>query len=207
MKNFLQEGETLDVVAPSGGLTADQVYFVGAIVGVVASTVLEGETTALDRCGVFSLPKTTSQAWAFGDPLYWNPGTSKFTNAWADGVIPAGTAVPNTDGTMAASADTVGAVLLGSPLRTVAGQHTTATAADTVDTGLAKVLTVVATLESDPGDDPMLVSAQVGDQAGAPASGSVILKTWKNTAGTDPTPAAASTFSKKVNWIAVGYGG
>jgi len=41
----------------------------------------------------------------------------------------------------------------------------------------------------------------VGDQAGAPAAGSILLKTWKTLGG---TPAAATTFSKKVNWIAVG---
>jgi hypothetical protein len=48
------------------------------------------------------------------------------------------------------------------------------------------------------------VSASIGDQAGSPASGSFLLKTWKNTGGTDPTPAVATTFSKKVNWIAIG---
>jgi hypothetical protein len=84
------------------------------------------------------------------------------------------------------------------------GQATTVTAADTIVTGLATVVAVVASLEADPGDDPMLVSAQIGNQSGAPAAGSIILKTWKNTGGTDPTPAAATTFSKKVNWIAVG---
>lgn len=84
------------------------------------------------------------------------------------------------------------------------GQLTTVTAADTVATGLATVVAVVATLDADPGDDPMLVSATIGDQAGTPAAGSVIIKTWKNTGGTDPTPVAASTFSKKVNWIAIG---
>jgi hypothetical protein len=83
------------------------------------------------------------------------------------------------------------------------GQHTTVTATDTVVTGLATVVSIVASLDSDPGDDPFLVSATIGDQAGAPAAGSVIIKTWK-TDGTDPTPTAAATFSKKVNWIAIG---
>jgi hypothetical protein len=90
-------------------------------------------------------------------------------------------------------------------LRTARGQHTTVTASDTVVTGLTKVVSVVASLDSDPTDNPMLVSASIGDQAGAPASGSVLIKTWQNTGGTDPTPAAASTFAKKVNWIAIGY--
>lgn len=83
------------------------------------------------------------------------------------------------------------------------GQHTTVAAADTVVTGLASVIAVVATLDSDPGDDPEQVSATIGDQAGTPAAGSVIIKTWKNS-GTDPTPLAATTFSKKVNWVAFG---
>jgi hypothetical protein len=65
-------------------------------------------------------------------------------------------------------------------------------------------VSVVACLDDSPGDDPMLVSATIGDQAGTPAAGSVIIKTWKNTGGTDPTPLAATTFTKKVNWIAIG---
>lgn len=82
-------------------------------------------------------------------------------------------------------------------------QHTTATAADTVATGLATVTSCTATLEADPGDDPFLVSCQIGDQAGAPAAGSIVVKTWKHD-GTDPTPTAAATFSKKVNVIVTG---
>lgn len=84
------------------------------------------------------------------------------------------------------------------------GQHTTVTASDTVVTGLATVVAVVASLESDPVDDPFMCSAAIGDQAGSPAAGSILIKTWKNTGGTDPTPAAATTFAKKVNWIAIG---
>lgn len=83
------------------------------------------------------------------------------------------------------------------------GVHTTVAAADTVVTGLSTVVAVVACLSSDPTDDPEMVSATIGDQAGTPAAGSVIIKTWKNGA-TDPTPAAATTFSKLVNWIAIG---
>lgn len=89
-------------------------------------------------------------------------------------------------------------------VRIVGGQLTTASAADTVATGLATVVAVIACLDSDPGDDPEWVSATIGDQAGSPAAGSVIIKTWKNTSGTDPTPVAAGTFGKKVNWIAIG---
>jgi hypothetical protein len=92
----------------------------------------------------------------------------------------------------------------GQALKFARGQITTVTAADTVVTGLATVAAVIVSLEDDPTDNPFMASAQIGNQSGAPAAGSIVIKTWQNTAGTDPTPAAATTFGKKVNWIAVG---
>lgn len=84
------------------------------------------------------------------------------------------------------------------------GQATTASAADTIVTGLKNVTAVVASLETDPADANITVSAQIGDQAGAPAAGSIYIKTWKSADGADVTPVAATSFSKKVNWIAFG---
>lgn len=83
------------------------------------------------------------------------------------------------------------------------GQHTTVDENDTVVTGLATVVAVVAQLDSDPVDGAMHVTSSIGDQAGAPAAGSIYIKTWKSTDG-DATLVAASTFSKLVNWIAIG---
>ena len=84
------------------------------------------------------------------------------------------------------------------------GQAVTVAAVDTIVTGLATVAAVIVSLDSDPSDDPEWVSASIGDQAGTPAAGSFLLKSWKNTAGNDPTPVAATTFTKKVNWVAWG---
>lgn len=81
------------------------------------------------------------------------------------------------------------------------GQFTTVSASDTVVTGLATVVAVVANLDSAPTTDPQIATASIGDQAGAPAAGSILIQTWKTFGG---TPAAATTFSKKVNWIAFG---
>jgi len=92
----------------------------------------------------------------------------------------------------------------GAGFKIACGQATTVTATDTIATGLASLRMVVACLDDNPGDNPEWVSATIGDQNGSPAAGSFILKTWQNTSGSDPTPAAASTFSKKVNWIAIG---
>jgi len=51
----------------------------------------------------------------------------------------------------------------GTPFRFARGQFTTVTAADTAATGLSTVVSVVASLESDPADNPFMVSAQIGD--------------------------------------------
>jgi len=88
--------------------------------------------------------------------------------------------------------------------RVVFGTHTTVAAADTVVTGLAVVLMVIAGWETLIADANYNVQAQKGDQAGTPAAGSIVIRTFK-TDGTDPTPVAADAFSKLVNWIAIGY--
>lgn len=99
------------------------------------------------------------------------------------------------------------APLVFSGFKVARGQLTTASASDTVVTGLATVVAVVATLEDNPIDTCSVATAQVGDQAGAPAAGSIIIKTWKPTTGGasgNPTLVAATAFTKKVNWVAIG---
>lgn len=81
------------------------------------------------------------------------------------------------------------------------------TGTGTVVTGLATVVAIVATPQSDlDGDTLAGVSATIGDQAGAPAAGSVVLKCWKVTTGGaagNPTLIAADA-AKNVNWVAIG---
>jgi predicted RecA/RadA family phage recombinase len=201
MKNFVQQGRFIDVVAPSGGLTSGAFYRAVGLVGVVQATALEGETTTIDTQCVATLPKATGAAWVQGDPLYWDAAQSKFTKTAAGNVAMGFAAAA------ALSGDATGQVAIGygNGLKTVCGQQTTVTAADTVATGLTKVLAAMATYETDPADANTFVSAQIGDQAGSPVAGSIIIKTWKSGDGADVTPVAASAFSKKVNWIAVGY--
>jgi hypothetical protein len=152
-----------------------------------------------------------NEAWAVGDLVGWDANGNPAVGAAASGCWTkvAANWDPGYQGGVveiaAAAGDEQGVFDLSGQLRTARGQHTTVAASDTVVTGLTKVVAVVASLDSDPGDDPMLVSGSIGDQAGTPASGSILIKTWKNTGGTDPTPVAATTFAKKVNWIAVGY--
>jgi hypothetical protein len=78
------------------------------------------------------------------------------------------------------------------------------TGSGTVVTGLATVVAVIATPQSDPdGTALAMVSATIGDQAGAPAAGSVILKAWKITAA-DNAALIAATAAQNINWVAIG---
>lgn len=106
----------------------------------------------------------------------------------------AGTAESNFDEALAHS---------GVKVRT--GSTTLTSASMTVATGLATVTAVIASLESSPVLTCDRATAQLGDQAGTPAAGSILLKGWMPTATGDATPIAATGFAgKKVNWIAIG---
>lgn len=84
------------------------------------------------------------------------------------------------------------------------GVATIGTASDTVVTGLATVVGVVVSLVGDPSLTHMWSTATVGNQSGAPAAGSIIIKSWKPTATGDVTPIAADTVFANVAWIAIG---
>ncbi len=80
----------------------------------------------------------------------------------------------------------------------------TITGSGTVVTGLTTVVSVTATMQNDASlTNGTGTTATVGDQAGTPAAGSVILKVWKPTSSADGTPIA-SAVAVQVNWIAVG---
>lgn len=74
----------------------------------------------------------------------------------------------------------------------------------TVVTGLTTVVAVVASLDGNPVDNCQAVSASIGDQAGSPAAGSIVIKTWKATAADNTALVAATTPWVKVSWIAIG---
>ena len=82
------------------------------------------------------------------------------------------------------------------------GTQTTVTATDTVTTTLREVRQVFVTI----GEDLVLtaagVTATISDQVTSP--GAFVIKTWMATTSGNTAPTAATTFSKKVHWIAVG---
>ena len=92
MKTFIQHGDCLTVPAPAGGTVSGQLYKVGSIVGVAATTEAAGDPVVLKLDGVFGLTKTSAQAWAVGDLLYMNTTSRSLSNVSAAGLVLVGVA-------------------------------------------------------------------------------------------------------------------
>ena len=92
MKTFIQHGDCLTVIAPAGGTISGELYKVGAIIGVAATSEVAGAQVVLKLDGVFGLTKTSAQAWAVGDLLFMNTTTRALTNVSATGLVLAGVA-------------------------------------------------------------------------------------------------------------------
>lgn len=100
--------------------------------------------------------------------------------------------------------DDIGSVLIAPAGSTIKRGVAAVTGTLTVATGLSLVDTCLATPESDlDGTNLAGVSATKGDQDGAPAAGSIVLKCWKITAA-DNGALIAATQAKNVNWLAIG---
>lgn len=78
MRNFVQSGNTLDIVAPAA-VVSGGVVIKGAIIGVSNVDAAEGETFALDVVGVFTLPKVAALAIGQGDVVYWDSANGVVT--------------------------------------------------------------------------------------------------------------------------------
>lgn len=110
MQNFLNPGETVAVLAPRA-LTAGEGALVGALFGVANSAAASGAAVELSRRGVFTLAKTSAQAWTQGAKLYWdNSGFVATTTASGNTLI--GVAME-----IAANPSATGVVLLDGAVR------------------------------------------------------------------------------------------
>lgn len=71
MRNYLQRGDTVTVPAPSAVKSGDGVL-VGGLFGVAATDADSGAPVEVKTTGVFTLPKTSAQAWTVGAAVYWD---------------------------------------------------------------------------------------------------------------------------------------
>lgn len=74
MKNFIEKGETMNIVAGVGGIASGAPVVVVDVVGVSVGAYAEGETAVLHLNGVFELPKVASGAIPQGTKVYITSG-------------------------------------------------------------------------------------------------------------------------------------
>lgn len=92
MKNFIQPGKTVSVLAPRDVVSGDLVI-VGVLAGVAAHDALSGAPVEITTEGVFTLPKTSAQAWTVGAAIYGIPSTGSTTTATTAGNVLIGVAM------------------------------------------------------------------------------------------------------------------
>lgn len=78
MINYIQEGEHLTLAAPYNRLSGEGAL-VGSIFGVACTDVDSGDDGEFAVEGVFSLKKTSAQAWTVGVAIYWDDSNKECT--------------------------------------------------------------------------------------------------------------------------------
>lgn len=86
MKNFTQTGDIVTVAAPAAVSSGDGVL-VGTLFGVAATDAESGADVAIKTTGVFTLPKTSAQAWTVGALIYWDPDDKVATTVSTDNAL------------------------------------------------------------------------------------------------------------------------
>lgn len=74
--NYSQPGEVLDLLAPYDRNVGEGAL-IGSIFGVAVVNVLSGESGRFATCGVWSLAKTSAQAWTVGQKVYWDDSNKR----------------------------------------------------------------------------------------------------------------------------------
>jgi predicted RecA/RadA family phage recombinase len=92
MKNFIQRGDTVTLVAPYALASSGLGVKVGSIVGVAVAAASSGADVEVALTGVFDVKKTSAQAWTVGALVYWDDSAKEFTTTSTSNTL-AGVAV------------------------------------------------------------------------------------------------------------------
>lgn len=109
MKNFIQSGHVLSILAAAAAVASGQVMVVGAHIGIAANSAATGEPVSVNLSGVYTAPKAAGAAWTQGQPLMWDASAGAFA-AMATPASGDVTAAGITAWAAAGSADTTGQV-------------------------------------------------------------------------------------------------
>lgn len=92
MKNFVQEGNTVTLTAPTGGVLSGAGVVVGNLFGVAAYDAIEDAEVEVQVVGVFTLPKGAGVI-NEGAIVWWNNTAKAVSNVTGAGYFPIGVAV------------------------------------------------------------------------------------------------------------------
>lgn len=106
MENYDQEGEVIQLTAPSGGVVSGTPVLIGSLVVIPLVTAAETEKFSALVTGVATVPKATGTPWTEGLKLYWDVADTEF-NTSSSGNTLAGVAAAAAD-----SADATGQIRL-----------------------------------------------------------------------------------------------
>jgi predicted RecA/RadA family phage recombinase len=86
MRNYIKSGKIITATA-SRTLLSGAGMLIGSLFSVATTDVTSGSTGEFQTEGVFSLDKTSAEAWTAGDPIYWNNTTFKADNSSVAGEL------------------------------------------------------------------------------------------------------------------------
>ncbi|HUU24084.1 MAG TPA: DUF2190 family protein [Methyloceanibacter sp.] len=92
MKNFVQPGDTITVIAPAGGLLSGDGAMIGDIFGVASYDAIATAEVELVTEGVFTLPKSAGVI-AEGAQVWWDDSGKAISNVTGVGFFPIGVCV------------------------------------------------------------------------------------------------------------------
>lgn len=101
-RNFVQEGDTLTLIAPSGGVTAGVGYVIGSLFVVALTSAAEGAKFDGATEGVFTMTKAAAgsgKAFTAGEAIFWDNGSNKRWDKTGAGFFQIGVAVAAADST------------------------------------------------------------------------------------------------------------
>lgn len=86
MKNYIQQGDLMDVTAPANVASGDGVQ-VGSLFGVAVHDAASGKALVIKTKGVYELKKIESQAWTVGAKVYWDNSEKECTTDGTKGML------------------------------------------------------------------------------------------------------------------------
>jgi len=108
-KKFVQEGEVVELVAPTGGVVSGLVYQVGQALVMAMDTIAQTLKFRGKTRGVWQVTKIGTQAWTEGQLIYFDKENARFTSV-ATASLLAGVAVAPLPG--AGAGETTGYVFV-----------------------------------------------------------------------------------------------